>query len=218
MNRVEVDKLRMAGAVGGFLGTLFSIYAFLQPGSPMSMVMMTGLPSLAALGYFGFTLGKAACPDCGMMRSGIFLVNNASLECSDCGNYFHTKKGEIVLTASDAVETFPAFSTPCPQQIIWPKGCAVCQNEATRQVDIKLTLEQDAPVLQASLTAAVSLGTFKMVSKKLFTVPLPVCGQHGDDSAELNYKYEEEQLQIAFRSRAYRDAFAEANGPVFWDS
>ncbi len=215
---VQLDKVRLAGGIGSLLGLLWVVWAYTATRGAGSMLVIVTLFCLVGAFYAFIGLGKAPCPDCGMMKSGVGLKHNDSLECVGCGSYYNTRDGEVFATAEDAVETFPAFGTACPKNIEWPAGCCVCQQTVTRTVPITLELEEDSPIAQDMLTRAATLGTFKLVSKRLFEVQIPVCPEHGSDAAELEFRYDEAQLHIRFRSRSYAAAFEEANGPVFWDS
>ena len=215
---VELDKLRIAGAVAALAGLAWVAWASFNTRGAGSLLIMISLFCIVGLVYALIGLGKATCPECGMMKSGVMPKNNDSLECKGCGAYFHTKDGEVFATATDAVEEFPAFATACPKAIEWPPGCCVCQGDVTGTAPVLLELQEDAPIAHDMLTRAATLGTFKLVSKRRFEVQVPVCDDHGSDSADLEFRYEEAQLYIKFRSRAYAKAFDEANGPVFWDS
>jgi hypothetical protein len=217
-NSVQIDTLRLIGAVVGLLLLAGAIYIFFESRRAGGMAIIWGMIALVGTGYALIGLGKAPCPECGFMVSGLFPRNNSSKQCPGCGEYFHTKDGEVMRTDKDAIEKYPAFATACPKEIQWPEGCCVCRAPVTQHVTVELELEENAPMAQDMLARAATLGTFKLVNKRKFAVEVPVCDEHDLDPAELEFRYDEAQLYIKFRSRAYAEAFDDLNGPVFWDS
>jgi hypothetical protein len=215
---VQVDKLRLAGAAVGLLMLAGAVYIGVAGRGMLAMGFIWGMIALIGTGYALMGLGKAPCPECGFMVSGLLPKNNSSKQCKACGEYFHTKDGTVIETDRDAIEKYPAFATACPKEIQWPEGCCVCQEPVTQHVTVELELEENAPMAQDMLARAATLGTFKLVSERKFAVEVPVCGEHDRNPAELEFRYDEAQLYIRFRSRAYADTFDELNGPVFWDS
>lgn len=215
---VQLDKPRLAAGVFSLTGLVWVAWALVRIHGAGVVLGIVALGFLGMAFYAFIGLGKAPCPECGTMRSGLSMKDNGSLQCRGCGAYFHTRDGEVFATDEDAVEGVPAFATACPMRIDWPPGCCVCGEEVTRTVPVELELEEGAPVAKDMLTRVATLGTYKLVSERRFEVQIPVCERHGSGSASLEFRYDEEQLFIKFRSRAYAHAFAEANGPVFWDS
>ncbi len=215
-NEVQIDTLRLAGGVGGLVGAALFAYLGVTAYGMGAIGFGFGFICLLGAGYALIALGKAPCPDCGFVKSGTALKNSESIHCAGCDGYFSIRDGKTVMTGADAVEDHPVFATACPQSIKWPSGCCVCGSEVTGLAKVRLELEESSPLAQDMLARAATLGTFKLVSKRVFEVEVPVCGAHGTDPAELRYRYDEEQLHILFRSRAYMSAFAEENGPVFW--
>jgi hypothetical protein len=212
-NAVQLDKLHLAGLIAALVGAALFAYLGLTAYGMGGVGIGFTLICLVGAFYAFIGLRKAPCPGCGYMTGGLA---SGSVQCKGCGDYFKIEDGRTVLTGSDAIEDFPAFSTPCPRDIDWPAGCCVCRGEVTGTAPVRLELKEDSPVAADMLTRAATLGTFKLVSKRIFEVQVPVCDQHESDSAELNYRYDEEQLHILFRSRSYAEAFADAQGQVFW--
>ena len=216
---VRIDTLRLAGVAGAGALALARLGVGLRSGTDPRVWILVGVLAVAA-GVAAWGLGKAPCPQCGFLRSGVRLRNNRSLHCQGCGAYFRTKAGVCVETGVDAIEPEPVFAAECPRAIQWPSGCCVCAGTVEQAVVVSLTLDEDAPIAQDLMVRAATLGTFNMVSKRRYEANVPVCNQHASDGhepARLDWNLETAQLTIKFRSRRYAEAFAATNGPVFWD-
>ncbi len=214
----QLDKARLAGGAIATILLAGTIYGFATSHGFAVVWAILFLVFGASAVYAFIGLGKATCPECGYAHSGLGLKNNPSIQCKGCDEYFHIIDKHVTPTSDSAIEEFPVFATPCPQDIKWPDGCCVCQAPVTRHLPIYLELEENAPIATDLLTRAATLGTFKLVSKRKFEVQIPLCDQHESASAELEYRTADEQLYISFCSRSYAKAFDATNGPVFWGS
>jgi hypothetical protein len=213
---VRVNWLYRAGSIAfvlifvGIITLAFTTRGFWPLAVVFGLICLVG-----AWLAFSFT-HSAACPSCGHLRTVPSGKDNDSVECKDCGVWYHTRDGVSLVTDTDAVEERPRFSAACPTRISWPEGCCVCRGPVTTHEPVELEIEYDPGLAPAALTAAVSLGTFKLVKKGQFRVQVPSCGAHEGPVAELEYRADEAQLYILFRSRAFARAFQEGHGPVFW--
>jgi len=215
---VVVDRLRLALGVGTAAIATWAVALALRHGEAAMYVVAVSFATAAVVSFW--RLGKAPCPTCGALRTGTPLRISESLHCDDCGAYFRIRQGVTVATEGDAIEREPVFVAACPKQVRWPQGCCVCGGPASSTVPVELELREDAESGANLLTQAASLGTLKLVSERRYCVHVPTCAQHRRDVpvADLQWNDDEAQLYLAFRSRAYADAFIAANGPVFWDS
>ena len=215
-HRVSLNRLALGAWLLTFVVTSYFAYTALRASHVPFIMYVCLLAGVLGLVILPFFMGQAVCPECGTMRQWIGLKNNKDMECRGCSAYFRTEQGEVVQTEADAITEMPVFATACPQKIAWPQGCCVCQQEVTHHASVTFKLEEDVPIAQDLLTQAATLGMFKRVSVREFSIDVPVCAAHKHDNAELDWNYDEAQLYIAFRSRAYMTAFAQQNGPVFW--
>lgn len=219
LTSVTLDKPRLLGGLAALATAALMGIVMLMPNAQFSLPFLVMTSFAVMAGYALWGVFRAPCPDCGALYSGGLVPrNNSSVQCRECGTYFATKDGRVHRTGDEAIEAQPTFAVPCPARISWPKGCCVCESPVARTVPIDLEVRSDAPLLEDIVTRAATLGTFKLVSKNRYQVQIPVCASHDSESARLDFRPEERQLYILFRSRRYANAFEQANGLTHLDA
>jgi len=180
----------------------------------MLWILFAALGGVAVWYAVGGKLGakRLECPSCDLYIHGVVLDPDGAVLCPHCRAYASVEGSKLVKTPPDRVAPEPVFCVELPQQVKWPEGCCVCGAPATRQVESKLEIEQDASFARDMAVGVASLGILRAVDRTTYTLPVPHCAQHAD-GAELYPSAEAEQLNlgIGFRSYPYFTQFAALN-------
>ena len=183
-----------------------------------SATMWILFAALAGVSFWYATRGrlgshKVECPSCDLYIHGVRLGGDGAVLCPHCREYASIQDGKLVKTPPDRVARAAVFCAELPQRaVLWPDGCCVCGQPATRQLDVKLVITQDSSFARDLATRAATLGMFKSVDQTRYTLAVPHCGAHGDGAA-LAMAHEPDQLNlgIAFRSYPYYKQYVQLN-------
>ena len=212
--RIQRDKKRAGGAIAGilfFVGSFALVFSRADGG----LLIIGGLVGLVACGYAAFALyysGVGFCPTCNMRLSGLAMDDNEGVRCRGCDGYVDSKDGALSMAGEDSLASVPRFQAACPDRVVWPEGCCVCGEPATRQLLFKLEERESAPLAGDMAVRVASLGTLKLDEVRTNSVHVPHCDDH-DHGAELIRSQDEEgaELALLFRWNDYRRRFEALN-------
>jgi hypothetical protein len=138
------------------------------------------------------------CPRCAGLLDGLSAGVNRGILCSTCHGFFEGRHGKLWQVDDDRIAEKAIFSSPLPQQPVFPECCCVCGEPEVRRDEIRVTAPRpsDAPAATATFWAVIS-------------AQVPYCQEH-QDGAILAWS-RSSGVRIKFRSYPYLRAFTQRN-------
>ena len=166
----------------------------------------------AWFGVKAMTTAKLECPSCDLYIHDVMVREGEAVLCPHCRTYALYQAKVLVATPPTFVAAAPTFCIELPSEMQWPAGCCVCDQPATRAVDVRLQIEQAGNLGTSLAVGIASLGFLRTVDRTTYALGVPHCALHAD-GAELALPYEAAQMMpgIAFRSYPYFVAFQALN-------
>jgi hypothetical protein len=140
--------------------------------------------------------GKFDCPNCGETIKVLHITEERTLPCPGCKTYLEGAH-EMKPVPEQRITKFPAFEAWLPEAFHWPEGCTVCDNTASRTVEV----ESSGNVSMLSMVSPISVS-------KVSKITAPACPKHQDGVALFRTS---QGTTIAFRSLAYFRSFCRLN-------
>ena len=175
------------------------------------LAIVMGIVTLVVFGYGMATAGVVACPACGKTITAVDTGRNSGVLCPHCEVFLSGERGMLDRTPATYVARSAVFGSFLPNQIVWPPGCCVCEQPATRMIESKLVDEKPGSPGRDMAVGIASLGVLKAVDRTTYTIQAPHCDQHRDGVELVSPKDIEISVAIAFRSYGYYVKFRDAN-------
>jgi hypothetical protein len=211
MEKQKTKISRSWGATFAFLGSalvlfVVSILLFTTIIEGPITIGLALIPAVAAFALLFMAFGgsgRSICPVCNQPLSGLSTKANDGVLCTSCRNYLEGKDGLLWQTDENRVADEALFTSPLPQQFIFPGGCSVCGGK-------EVGLEQISMQSQ-NASSAITAPTVGVTTRTIVSVEVPHCAQH-KGGAQLSGT--PNNPHIKFRSYQYLRAFCDANGTV----
>jgi hypothetical protein len=162
------------------------------------------VPAILALILAGMSFGGSGgstCPVCDAKISGLSTKSNDGVLCAGCHRYSEGTGGLLWATDENRIADDPTFSSPLPEQFVFPGECCVCGKPGSDREKISLRMQNASSVVTAS--------TVGMTSSTTISVEVPHCAEH-KGGARLSGT--PQSTHIKFRSYPYLREFCQANG------
>ena len=167
--------------------------------------------ALLLWGYGTGTAGTVECPSCGKTIDKVDPKRNSAVLCPHCMEFGTGDGGMLDKTPADYVARSAVFGAVLPSNLVWPEGCCVCEQPATRMIESRLVDERPASAGRDLAVGVASLGILKAVDRTTYTIKAPHCAQHHDGVELKTPSGIDTSVALAFRSYPYYVKFRRAN-------
>ncbi|HZJ45031.1 MAG TPA: hypothetical protein VFD63_14755 [Pyrinomonadaceae bacterium] len=193
----------LIGALVLFVLSILLFMTIVEGPVTIGVALIPGVAGVVLLFMAFGGSGRTSCPLCNKSLNGLSTKANDGVLCTGCHNYLEGQGGLLWQTDEDRVADEALFTSPLPEQFIFPRGCSVCGGKEVGLEQIRMSSQ--------NASSAITAPTVGVTTRTIVSVEVPHCAQH-KGGAQLSGT--PSNAHIKFRSYRYLRAFCQANGTV----